>query len=122
MSARSSVPCGSCKVCCKDRNLIVLMPDEGDDVASYDHVVTDLPKLGQVPILRHAADGNCIYLGPEGCTIHGRAPFICRIFDCRRFFLAHSRSERRMMLKKDACSKEVFDAGRERLPSLKEPP
>jgi Fe-S-cluster containining protein len=35
--------------------------------------------------LRRTPDGDCVYLGPQGCTIHGRHPVICKIFDCMNF-------------------------------------
>jgi len=34
-------------------------------------------------MLAHKANGDCIYLDELGCSIHGRAPSLCRIADCR---------------------------------------
>jgi len=31
-------------------------------------------------------NGDCVYLGADGCTIHGRQPAVCKAFDCRVFF------------------------------------
>jgi len=116
-SGRADVPCGSCHLCCKSE-VLVLLPDEGDDVASYQHEFMELPQ-GRLPVLKHKPNGDCVYLGEDGCTIHERAPFICRIFDCRRWFLAHSRAERRRMIATSLATKDVFAAGRDRLASLK---
>jgi Fe-S-cluster containining protein len=34
-------------------------------------------------MLAHKANGDCIYLEEKGCSIHGRAPYMCRTMDCR---------------------------------------
>ena len=113
---RSDVPCGSCHLCCRS-DVIMLLPDEGDVIENYEHDVVELPE-GNGAIVKKGADGNCIYLGPDGCTIHDRAPLICRVFDCRRWFLSKSRNERRAMVKSGFADAAVFEAGRERLVSL----
>lgn len=109
---RADVPCGDCRLCCRS-DVIMLLPDEGDVVESYEHIVVDLPE-GRGAILKKGADGNCIYLGPEGCTIHDRAPLICRVFDCRRWFLSKTRIERRAMVKSGLADADIFEAGRKR--------
>ena len=95
------------------------MPDEGDVVESYEHDSFDTP-AGRAAIVKKGADGNCIYLGPDGCTIHDRAPVVCRVFDCRRacFKLSRTRNQRRAMIKEGRADPEIFEAGRARLDSL----
>lgn len=112
------VPCGNCHACCQGET-VMLIPERGDDVASYDHVIKTLPTFGPVPVLRKI-DGHCVYLGLDGCTIHGRAPALCRMFDCRLFYLSHTRAERRKMVAAGAADKAVLVAGRERLNTLPE--
>jgi Fe-S-cluster containining protein len=68
--------------------------------------------------LRHAANGDCVYLGAKGCTIYEDRPAVCRNFDCRLAFLMSTREERRMGIKTGALSKAVFAAGRKRLNTL----
>jgi Fe-S-cluster containining protein len=68
--------------------------------------------------LAHRANGDCVYLGDNGCTIHDRAPTVCRLFDCRTLFTGTTRNERRAAIKSGDTSKEVFAAGRERLHTL----
>lgn len=89
----SHVPCGNCHLCCRS-DVIMLLPEHGDVIESYDHEWVTLPE-GRGAVVKKGADGNCIYLGPDGCTIHNRAPAICRIFDCRRWLLSKTRNERR---------------------------
>jgi len=59
-----------------------LHPEKGDDPAKYDAVWQE---LDQRFALRQRDDGACIYLGKHGCTIYDRAPYICRIWDCREY-------------------------------------
>jgi Fe-S-cluster containining protein len=94
----------------------------GDDVSSYEHITIEMPGpsggVEKLNLVKKGADGNCIYLGSDGCTIHDRAPSICREFDCRRFFLSKTRNERRALLKSGMASSDVIRAGRERLGTL----
>jgi Fe-S-cluster containining protein len=104
---RSDVPCNGCTACCRG-DLIVLHPEDGDDITAYE----------TERMLKRTAENNCIYLGPEGCTIHDRAPVICREFDCRRMFKMLSRKERRRAIKIGFMDQEVLAAGRERVHTL----
>jgi Fe-S-cluster containining protein len=92
----------------------MLLPEHGDVIEGYDHEWVTLPE-GRGAVVKKGADGNCIYLGPDGCTIHDRAPAICRIFDCRRWFLSKTRNERRALVKSGMADADVFEAGRKRL-------
>lgn len=96
----------------------MLLADEGDNVESYEYEVKTLAPGLTGPVLKMKLNGDCVYLGEDGCTIHGRAPKICRVFDCRRWFLSKTRAERRRLVRNGHASKEVFDAGRERAASL----
>ena len=113
---RSNVPCGSCSLCCR-ADVIMLMPEEGDDVASYEHNITTLAGTSRA-VVKKGDDGNCIYLKSGRCSIWDRAPAICRVFDCRGWYLSKTRPERRRLVKQGIADQAVFDAGRERLPSL----
>jgi uncharacterized protein len=105
----ASVPCGSCRACCRN-NLILLFPDEGDDLASFDYTITITPH-GILPTLKHKANGDCVYLdAATGCTIHDRAPLICKAFDCRKAALLYKDDPR--------LSQDVLEAGRNRLWTL----
>lgn len=101
------VDCGSCHACCRNQ-LVTLQPI--DDPLSYDCDVMDTPN-GPLYALRHKPNGDCIYLGDDGCTIYGRQPAICRAFDCVGFVTLWPRSRRRAAgMKVD----DVFRAGQER--------
>jgi hypothetical protein len=119
MVIRSTVPCNGCRACCQGE-LLILHPELGDVPASYLHEAVAHPLTGKPALaLQHKPNGDCIYLGETGCTIHHRAPAICREFDCRKFFLGlGDRAARRRLLKQGMVTKDVVEAGRSRLASL----
>lgn len=118
MSARATVPCGSCRLCCINA-AIVLHPQCGDIVETYERRATAHPLTGEtVFMLKHKPNGDCVYLGPDGCTIHDRAPAICKEFDCRRAFLKFRRHERKQLVRSGAVDQATFDAGKQRLHTL----
>ena len=117
MTKLGDVACGACHACCRSE-LIAVLPDEGDKLADYEHDVLFVPALGEIAYLKHKRNGDCFYLGRDGCTIHHRRPHICRIFDCRAFYLSKARSERQAISKGSPLSRVIFNAGRERVKTL----
>lgn len=116
---RQSVPCNGCTACCRN-DFIALHPECGDDPRQYQCTLQYNPVTKkECWVLDRKEDESCVYLGPNGCTIYDRAPTICREFDCRRMFLLLDRATRRMSIRKGLMSKEVLDAGRKRLHTLK---
>jgi hypothetical protein len=100
--------------------LVILCPQHGDDLASFEH---ETVQLGEqiIEVLRRRPNGDCVYLDPAaGCTIHGRAPAMCRAFDCRAYFLGMTRNERRDAERHAGHKSAVFAAGRGRLKTLTE--
>jgi len=106
--------------------MVMLLADEGDDVGSYDHEIIDLPEArigpldhlaGRGPILKRHPNGDCVYLGADGCTIHDRAPVICRIFDCRRLVRSHTRQEIRRMVSSGLLDRNIVEQGRKMIRS-----
>lgn len=105
--------CGSCTALCCKNDLIVLHPELGDDVASYEAEAITHPLTGKPGwALTHKANGDCIYLGDSGCTIHGRHPAICREYDCGDQFAKMDRVMRRRFIKAGAFSKAQLQQGR----------
>jgi Fe-S-cluster containining protein len=123
----TAVPCNGCTACCQ-RDLIFLKPELGDVVETYETFAATNPLTGEQGIaLKHKPGGGCIYVDEHGCTIHDRAPVVCREFDCRALYLklfSIPRPERRRLQakfrKRNLMSKEVMDAARARLHTLKE--
>lgn len=55
--------------------------------------------------------GNCVYLTKQGCGIHGRAPKMCQVFDCRLYAL-----QKRGQAEKGLHRLAVIAEGEKRLP------
>lgn len=113
----ANVPCNGCTACCRNE-FKLLLPEQGDRVETYEHVYIDTANIGRRPMLANKPNGECVYLTETGCSIHDRAPRICRSFDCRKFFRHFSRTERRQMVKNGTAKPAVLDAGRERAATL----
>lgn len=116
---RANVPCNGCTACCQ-RDLLILHPEMGDDPSQYETMEVVNPITNEAALaLQHGDDGSCIYLGENGCTIHSRAPAICREFDCRAFYLTllrdTTRGERKRLVKSGMIGVGVLDAAKKRL-------
>jgi len=116
MTALGNVPCNGCRACCL-HDMIPLMRERGGRIWLYEREVI-ASASGRTAVLQCGKTGECIYLGQDGCTIHDRAPAICRAFDCREMFLRKTRAERLAMVKSGMVSNEVFSAGRKRFKTL----
>ena len=119
MISRSQVPCNGCRACCIN-DMIILHPEHGDRAADFQTVACRHPLTGKPALmLDHKPNGECVYLGEGGCTIHERAPAICREYDCRKQYLSMSRPERRRAIRAGLMDQTKFDAGRDRVHTLK---
>lgn len=78
-----SYTCNGCARCCYDK-LIQVNPYEIARLASnliirpYEFIASYLRDDG--PYLKAKPDGSCVFLGPEGCTVYGDRPLVCRIY------------------------------------------
>lgn len=113
---RKIVACDGCTLCCRN-DAIVLHPEDGDDPAQYRTTAIPHPLTGRpVLMLAKAADGNCVYLDPaSGCTIHDRAPAVCRTFSCADMYQRMGAARLRRLVQEGSCTAEVVDMGRKRL-------
>jgi putative zinc- or iron-chelating protein len=78
---RTVVPCGGCTECC--RHALVEVHEHLDDASQYQTVV----RPNRQRFLKQRADGSCVYLIDNVCSIYERRPFVCRAFDCRMYML-----------------------------------
>lgn len=110
-----SVPCGSCQACCQ-REWIILDPAAGDVIELYETEDAIDPKSAlPAKALAHKPNGDCFYLAPGGCSIHGHRPHMCRIFDCRVHYLNTVKmpaSERQRQLRAHPNVKRIHEIGR----------
>lgn len=113
------MPCDGCTECCRSNQGLVLHPEQGDDVDSYEHRILARRATGEpVFVLATDASGRCVYLGDRGCTIYERRPLLCRTFDCRKHYLMLPRQDRDNLVKLGLSSRGVFNAGRSRVKTL----
>lgn len=117
MVPQEHVPCNGCVACCR-HELIFLYPE--DDQRQYLTRPATNPLDGRLGLaLAQQPNGDCVYLGEAGCTIHDKAPAVCRAFDCRRWVLGlGDRAAIRRGLKAGAYDKAVVAAGKARLNTL----
>jgi hypothetical protein len=92
-----------------------LRPEMGDDASSYQTALWFAPGRQPVLILDRHPNGDCVYLGEGGCTIHASAPFECRQYDCREIFRNSDRAGRKLAVKEGRVPKGIFERGRELL-------
>jgi hypothetical protein len=92
-----------------------ILPERGDDPSQYKTAMCYTPGKKPYLILDRLPNGDCFYLGPDGCTIWERAPWTCKDFDCRMVFKNSDRIGRKIAIKRGDMSKEIFDRGRELL-------
>lgn len=106
------VPCGSCHLCCR-ADSIILHPKYGDDPSLYE--TEPEPRFPGMLRLKHKSNGDCIYLGEDGCTIHEYAPVICRSFDCRELVKLTPYTQTRKLVKRGILDRHTINRGRELL-------
>ena len=99
----AAVPCGKCHLCCQNTAVVLL---ECDDASSYEYEM----RAG-MRMLKVKQDGDCFYLGLCGCAIHDRAPYMCRIFDCREQHRMYSKEQREKLLRQGMLSRDVLRSG-----------
>ena len=111
---QTEVPCNGCTQCCRSGQGLFLHPEQGDNVASYQHLAAG----NGIFLLATTVEGACVYLGPEGCTIYDRRPLLCRSFDCRKHYSILPRQDRDNLVRLKLSSRAVFNEGRKRLKTL----
>lgn len=108
-----AVPCNGCKTCCRGEE-VMIKPEDGDDPAKYVTVPSIDPVRGViVQVLAQKQNGDCHYLGENGCTIYEDRPAVCRFYDCRVAYLTFTRAMREMH-----AADLKFAEGKKRLPTL----
>jgi Putative zinc- or iron-chelating domain len=82
----TSVPCAGCTQCCHAPWIRVDPSVERQEDLDHLDIVSDPGQGG--PMLRKAANGACVHLGPKGCSVYEHRPRACRMYDCRLFAIA----------------------------------
>lgn len=104
------VPCGGCTACCH-KDAVRLLP--GDD--SFEYETEPHPFMPGELMLAHKPNGDCLYLGDKGCTIHEWKPQMCREMDCRRIAQAITWTQARKLDTRGGLKMIVWKRGKELL-------
>lgn len=98
------VPCDGCTLCCRGDHIRILPHEDPAQWQTVPH-----SRIGGERMLARKANGDCVYLGEHGCTIHATKPQLCKEMDCRR--IAHALSYTRA--RKSPVPMTVWRRGRE---------
>lgn len=106
-----AVPCNGCTRCCHN-DAVRLMPDE---LNRFLHIPHSNPKFAGHVMLPHKPNGDCVYLGDNGCTIHDDKPYMCRTADCRLIAKRFNYTQARKLAVRNMIRIEVWRRGKELL-------
>jgi Fe-S-cluster containining protein len=128
METGPDLVCGTCRHCCRN-NFIKLVPEAGDpapEVYGFEnvHLRKDALTGDRAWFLKErpipgSKDTECVFLGPDGCTIYDKRPIACRVFDCREVYKALKRRlkpvELKQVFRREIINRDVYDAGKARV-------
>ena len=109
MTIKSKVPCNGCTLCCKD-DAVRLYDYERDRFVHEVH-----PYMKGFWMLAHKKNGDCYYLGENGCTIHDSKPVLCDSMDCRNIANNVTYTNARKLDKNGRLRMSVWKKGKELL-------
>ncbi len=89
------VPCNGCTLCCHHDAIRILPADDASlyQTVPHEHYPGHL-------MLDHKQNGDCVYLGDAGCTIHDHSPQQCREMDCRNLKSIPKKNAKKMRILK----------------------
>ena len=105
-----NVPCNGCTACCR-QSIPRVLDRRLDDVSRYKLSAT----TDGTAVLATKPNGDCYYLGKQGCTIYNDRPFMCRHFDCREVYNMLTEKQRDEIANRTPWTKPIFEAAKERL-------
>ena len=78
-----SFKCQRCGVCCNNKR-IKPDPEERSRLAVFLGISSDRFSADYLELstgeLRLTSNGDCLFLGPDGCRVHPARPLVCRLF------------------------------------------
>ena len=108
------VPCNGCTLCCQGDAIRLTEDDNPDDYKTEPH-----PYIPGALMLAHKPNGDCIYLQENGCSIHERAPSLCRSADCRSIALKYDFDTAMKLHNIKRIDIRVWDKGNELINEMK---
>ncbi len=107
------VPCNGCTLCCQGDAIRLEEEDRAEEFRTELH-----PYVPGALMLAHKPNGDCVYLDEHGCSIHGRAPSLCRTADCRAVALKLDFETARHLHALGRLDFRVWNKGREFLEEM----
>jgi hypothetical protein len=107
------VPCNGCTLCCQG-DAVRLEPEDLD--AGYQ--TETHPYIPGALMIAHRPNGECVYLDEHGCSIHDRAPSLCRSADCRSVAVRFEFQSAMRLHRLGRLDIRVWDQGRKLLESM----
>ncbi len=104
------VPCNGCTKCCHNDAVRILPHEDAGQWKVEPH-----PWMPLAVMLAHKPNGDCVYLGDQGCTIQNDKPQQCYEMDCRAIARAVTWTQARKLAKRGAMRMGVWWRGRELL-------
>lgn len=122
----NAIPCDGCTQCCTN-DQVILRPEDGDDLSLYqwEPIKSALyPGQTRAALKRDPISGHCIYLRAHGCSIHQKAPAICRRYHCARTAKAleelPQRTRKILRRRGDVFDDALLERGKNRLQLARE--
>jgi hypothetical protein len=112
---RRQVPCNGCTLCCQGDAIRLEAEDRAEDYQTEPH-----PYISGALMLAHKQNGECIYLDERGCSIHDRAPSLCRTADCRSLAVRIDFKTARQLHLMGRLDLRVWDHGHKLLETMAE--
>jgi Fe-S-cluster containining protein len=107
------VPCNGCTLCCQGDTVRLEKEDSPTEYKTEPH-----PFIPGALMIAHKPNGECIYLENNGCRIHGHAPSLCRIADCRSLALRIDFMTARRLHAMNRLDIRVWDQGHKLLQEI----
>jgi len=108
------VPCNGCTLCCHGDAIRLTEEDNAADYLTEPH-----PYIPSALMLAHKQNGDCIYLNEKGCSIHDRAPSLCRSADCRSIALKYNFDTAMQLHSMKRIDIRVWDKGNKLIEEMK---
>ena len=104
------VPCNGCTRCCHGDAVRILNHEDASQWRTEPRPVAVGARM-----LAHKSNGDCIYLGKHGCTIHDSKPEQCREMDCRNLAAVITYTQARKMAAQGRLPLAVWRRGKDLL-------
>ena len=108
------VPCNGCILCCQGDAIRLTEEDNPADYITEPHSY-----IAGALMLAHKPNGDCIYLDEKGCSIHDRAPSLCKSADCRSIALKYDFNTAMQLHQMKRIDIRVWDKGNELLDNMR---